>query len=208
RLQARQARLSERIEVLERANARQSAQIRALSDALSRAGQDRKAAKGSPSRKEARKPAPPAPLIVPSVEQADAARMEAEKNAYTAAWLALKGGRYDEAEKGFRKVLKEYLDGEYADQAWYWLGETLMARKQPEAAIKAFRHVVERFPKSIKRAAAMLRWGDVLLASGKKDAARQRYHQLLREYPDAAVAESARKALRSIESGAVEGGTR
>lgn len=42
-----------------------------------------------------------------------------EKNAYTAAYLALKSGRYDEASKGFESVVKEFPAGEYTDQAYY-----------------------------------------------------------------------------------------
>ncbi len=216
-MEARLAMQAQRIAALEQRDDMREAQIQALSQALDR--QRAKASSAPSPRKQAgRKPSPrPAatklPLPAPAApDPAELARKEAEKNAYTAAWLALKGGRFEEATQGFTALLRDYPDGEYADQAWYWLGESRAARKEMKQAARAFRTVVKQYPKSVKRPAALLRLGDIAREAGKIDRARKRYAQLLKEYPDSPAAGQARRALRLLESSrndpSPKGGTR
>ncbi len=134
------------------------------------------------------KPAPRAATAIQPVEE--------EKNHYTAAYLALKSGRYDEAVKGFRKLLSAYPKGEYADQAWYWLGEGLYAEHQPKQALAAFRRVAIHYPKSAKHAAALHKLGLLYQQMSRSRDAKAVLQQLIREYPDSAEADQARAMLK------------
>lgn len=128
-----------------------------------------------------------------------ASTVETEKNAYTAAYLALKSGRFDEASKGFNEQLDSYPDGEYADQAWYWLGETRYAQQAYAMAGNAFKYVINNYPKSVKYDAALLRLGNVSKVLKRNDDAIKYYNRLINEYGDTKSAEQAREALARMQ---------
>jgi len=121
---------------------------------------------------------------------------EEEKNHYTAAYLALKSGRYEEATQGFRDLLKTFPKGQYTDQAWYWLGESYYAQHKLKQAITAFETVAKHYSKSAKHAAALLKLGLAYQDASRPKNARSMLQQLIREHPDSAAAEQARRQLR------------
>ncbi len=201
------ATLNDRMAALEQQLQMQQAQIRALSDALENirsrppeirpkpAPAARPAATGD-SRVTAIKP----PTVKTGTDKPDLQHREAEKNAYTAAYLALKSGRYEEASQGFAELLKGYPKGEYTDQAWYWLGESLFAQHAEKAAINAFGQVVEHYPDSVKHAAALLKLGQLQQAQGHAKKAMAFYQRLIHEHPDSTAAEQARSALAAMRA--------
>jgi len=126
--------------------------------------------------------------------------VEEEKNHYTAAYLALKSGRYKEATRGFLSLLKTFPKGEYVDQAWYWLGESYYAQRKRKQAIDAFDTVVVHYPKSPKHAAALLKLGLAYKDISRTGDARAILQRLIREHPDSAAAERARRQLKSARS--------
>ena len=130
-----------------------------------------------------------------------AAHAEAEKNAYTAAYLALKSGRFDEASKGFNEQLDAYPQGEYADQAWYWLGEARLAQQALENAHNAFKYVADHYPESVKHASALLKLGQLSEMEEKNGAAVEYYNRLIKEHSESSLAEQAREALVDLRKG-------
>jgi len=137
----------------------------------------------------------PAPVI-PAVDRA--ALAEAEKNAYTAAYLALKSGRFDEASTAFNKQLDLYPNGEYADQTWYWLGETRFAQGDHAKAHNAFKYVADHYANSVKHAAALLKLGQIAQQQNKHLDARNYYQRLIQSHADSSLAEQARAALSNL----------
>jgi len=123
---------------------------------------------------------------------------EEEKNSYTAAYLALKSGRYDKSTQGFRHLLKKFPKGEYTDQAWYWLGESYYAQHNIKQTIHALETVVRRYPKSAKHAAALLKLGLAYQDASRPKNAKSMLQQLIREHPDSAAAEQARRQLNNL----------
>ncbi len=133
------------------------------------------------------------PVVAPPVQ-----RGEEEKNHYTAAYLALKSGRYKEAIRGFRHLLRSFPKGEYTDQAWYWLGESYYAQHRLKKAIDAFETVVMHYPKSPRHAAALLQLGLAYKAVSRIGDARAIFDRLVREHPDNATAAQARRQLKDM----------
>lgn len=123
-----------------------------------------------------------------------------EKNSYTAAYLALKSGRYEEASAGFRELLKENPKGEYADQAWFWLGESYYALKKNKEAIDAFNKVAADFPDSAKHPAALLKLAMAYQESGRKSDARAALQKLIKQHTETNAAEQARDMLKKMDS--------
>jgi len=121
-----------------------------------------------------------------------------EKNAYTAAYLALKSGRYDEASSGFVKVIKAHPQGEYTDQAYYWLGESLVALLRNSEALESFTVVANQYPKSAKHAAALLKIAAVYKSMKQIGKSRVALQRVIKEYPDGRTAERARAELKAL----------
>ena len=124
----------------------------------------------------------------------------AEKNAYTAAYLALKSGRYDEASSGFSDVVKIYPNGAYTDQAYYWLGESLVAQRRNKEAEAAFSTVIHKYGNSPKHVAALLKLAAVYQSLGQDGDAKATLARVIQDYPDSKSAERARMQLNSMSS--------
>lgn len=140
--------------------------------------------------------------IVPKIDRE--ALAEAEKNAYTAAYLALKSGRFDEASNAFNQQLDLYPNGQYADQAWYWLGETRFAQGDHDKAHNAFKYVADHFPNSVKHAAALLKLGQLAQSQNKITEARAYYQRLIQKHADSSLSEQARATLSNLPASSVE----
>jgi len=123
---------------------------------------------------------------------------EEEKDHYTAAYLALKSGRYEEAINNFRDLLKAHPNSAYSDQAYYWLGESYLAQNNTPRAIGNFEWMVSNYPESTKHAVAMLRLGIAYQTQGRTTEARDLLQRLIKTHGDSPAAEEARVLLQSI----------
>jgi len=124
----------------------------------------------------------------------------AEKNDYTAAYLALKSGRYDEAIASFQTFLHVYPSGEYADQAYYWLGESLLAKGEASSAVKAFHSLTKKYPKSSKYQAGLLKLAVAYQQAARLGDAKAVLQRLIDEDPDSKAAERARSRLSALNA--------
>jgi len=125
---------------------------------------------------------------------------ESEKNAYTSAYLALKSGRYDEASYAFKLLLLKHPQGEYADQANFWLGESYFAQQNMKEAIKAFKNVANNYPDSAKHPAALLKLATAYQESNRKGDAKAVLQRLINQHPESNAAEQARTRLKALET--------
>jgi len=134
------------------------------------------------------------------VVQAKVDYQPAEKNDYTAAYLALKSGRYDEAITSFQTFLNVYPSGEYADQAYYWLGESLLAKGEFLPAVEAFNALTQTYPKSSKYQAGLLKLGIAYQQAKRLGDAKAVLQRLINEDPDSKAAEHARARLSALKT--------
>jgi len=124
----------------------------------------------------------------------------AEKNDYTAAYLALKSGRYDEATASFKTFLGIYPNGEYADQAYYWLGESLLANGKFLAASEKFQTLTKNYPKSSKYQAGLLKLGVAYEQVKRLGDAKAVFQRLIEEAPTSKPAKDAKAHLSALTS--------
>ena len=115
---------------------------------------------------------------------------------YRKSFEALRAGKHQEAEQGFKEFLRAYPGHELADNSQYWLGECFYDRKDYAQAVREFRRVIERYPNGNKVPDALLKVGFSYLALGSPEAGRQTLSQLQRSYPrhEAAVLAASRLA--------------
>ncbi|MDQ6955516.1 MAG: tol-pal system protein YbgF [Mariprofundaceae bacterium] len=129
-----------------------------------------------------------------------AAYQPAEKNDYTAAYLALKSGRYDEAIVSFQTFLGAYPNGEYADQAYYWLGESLLANSKFLAASESFQILAKQYPKSSKYQIGLLKLGITYEQLKRIGDAKAVWQRLIEEAPQSKSAKDAKLRLSGPQS--------
>lgn len=125
---------------------------------------------------------------------------EDEERAYLAAFELLKQGRYQDAIRDFNTFLQRYPQGEYADNAQYWLGEAYYVSRDFPNALQSFRKLVKMHPQSTKLAGALLKIGYINYEQGEYDQARAALTRITREFPESSAAGLARQRLQRMDT--------
>lgn len=138
---------------------------------------------------------PPAPagLAVPP-----AAAAAAEKAAYDEAFAALRDGRYAESARRFQGFLADHPQGELADNALYWLGESYYVTQNYRIALDTFNDLLARFPGSAKAPDALLKVGYCHYELKEWPQAEQVLNEVVRLYPEQTVGKLAQGRLRAL----------
>lgn len=139
-------------------------------------------------------PAPPASPIGANTRAASAA----EKASYTKAYDLLAKGNNAEAVNLFDQFLRDYPDGPFSDNAWYWQGEAKYADRNFDNALYNFSVVVEFFPNSPKVPDSRLKIGYALYEQQRYGEAKQVLTAVTEDYPGRSAAVLARKRLQQM----------
>ncbi|MDH3602876.1 MAG: tol-pal system protein YbgF [Candidatus Tectomicrobia bacterium] len=124
---------------------------------------------------------------------------EAADRLYQRARKEYKAGNYEVAIVLFKQLLRQHPQTSLAGNGQYWLGESLYAQQQFEAAIVAFDEVVQKYAKNSKVPAAILKQGYAFDALDDKRNARFFLQQVQRKYPDSPEAQQAEKRLKELQ---------
>lgn len=117
---------------------------------------------------------------------------------YQAAYRDYQRGNYDLAIEGFRDFLESNASSELADNASYWIGESLFSQKKYRDAIEQFDSVVTRFPRSDKVPGALLKKGYAYINIGERAQGVVQLQYVLHEHPRSQEASLARQKLRQL----------
>ncbi len=141
-------------------------------------------------------------LVAPAASLAADARSETPESeaAYRDAFALLKAGQYDQSIKGFTSYLQQYPNGQYADNAQFWVGEAYYVTRRFEPAITQYQNLIANYPESQKQAQARLKIGYSFDELGRRDEAAQILIQLMRDYPDSAAAQLADQRLQRLRA--------
>lgn len=122
-----------------------------------------------------------------------------EENAYLAAFDKLKAAGYDDAIAGFKDQLARWPQGQYADNAWYWMGESYYVKRNYDAALEAFRSLLDKFPSSPKAPDALLKVGMAQAEKKQTAEARATLQKVVSDYPNTNAASLARQRLDQLK---------
>lgn len=106
------------------------------------------------------------------------------KTLYDDAYQHYLSGDYEQAATTFERYLETFPDGEDADSAQYWLGESYMGQGRFRTAIDELERVAERYPESDKIASSMLRIGVAHIELGERERGNEMLLRVRQEYPD------------------------
>lgn len=121
-----------------------------------------------------------------------------EQASYDTAFDALREGRYAESARRFSAFLEQYPQGELADNATYWLGESYYVTQNYQIALDTFRSLLANFPQSAKTQDALLKVGYCLYELKQWGAAEAALNDVVTRYPGSTVARLAQGRLRAL----------
>jgi tol-pal system protein YbgF len=147
-------------------------------------------------------PGPPAPdgngASMSEVTVAPPATTENPLEVYQAAYRDYQRGNYDLAIGGFRDFLSRNASSDLADNASYWVGESLFSQKKYREAIQEFDSVVTKYPKSDKVPGALLKKGYAYISLNEKAQGIVQLQYVVHEHPQSQEAALARQKLKQL----------
>jgi len=117
---------------------------------------------------------------------------------YQAAYRDYQRGNYDLAIEGFREFVQNSPKSEMADNAAYWIGESLFSQKNYREAIEQFDSVVTKYPKSDKVPGALLKKGYAYISLGERAQGIVQLQYVVHEHPRSQEASLARQKLKQL----------
>ncbi len=148
------------------------------------------------------KPAPGPSASVPTapVAPADGSAPRSEREAYQAAFDAMRRREFDESIRGFRQLIESYPNGQYTPNAYYWIGELhLAAQSEPEQARQSFMQVVSLYPDHQKTPDALYKLGVVYHSLGDIPTALEYLNKVQQQYPGTSAAGLAAKYAAELQ---------
>jgi tol-pal system protein YbgF len=121
-----------------------------------------------------------------------------EQASYDTAFAALREGRYAESARRFSSFLEQFPNGDLADNATYWLGESYYVTQNYRIALDTFKSLLDRFPQSAKAADAQLKLGYCHYELREWNEAEAALNLVVQRYPDTTVARLAQGRLRAL----------
>lgn len=122
-----------------------------------------------------------------------------ERASYESAFDALKDGRYAESARRFQNFIERFPRGDYAPNAYYWLGESYYVTQNYAEALATFEGLLERFPDSTKAPDALLKSGYCHYEMRQHARAEAVLREVVQRYPDTTVSRLADGRLRALE---------
>ncbi len=156
----------------------------------------------APTRVARQAPNDDAALVAPAAAVAAGSRSETPESeaAYREAFGLLKAGQYEQSIKGFSRYLQQYPNGQYADNAQFWVGEAYYVMRKFEPAIAQYQKLINNYPDSQKQAHARLKIAYSFDELGRSEQAVQMLTQLKQQYPDSSAARLADERLQRIRA--------
>ncbi|HUP48864.1 MAG TPA: tol-pal system protein YbgF [Thermoanaerobaculia bacterium] len=132
----------------------------------------------------------PAPIIAPAGDN--------PIDVYQAAYGDYQRGNFDLAMAGFRDFIEQNPNSDLADNAAYWIGESLFSQKKYREAIAQFDSVVTQYPRSDKVPGALLKKGFSYLSLNERAQGIVQLQYVVHEHPNVPEAALARQRLRQL----------
>jgi tol-pal system protein YbgF len=130
---------------------------------------------------------PPAPAPVTAPPPA--------RELYSQAYADYTRGNYDLAMQGYREYLRYYPDTELSDNAQYWIGESLYAKKLFPEAVEAWDELVRAYPASDKLPDGRFKRAMALERLGRRKEALGEYRAVADRYPNSEAGRKAKERL-------------
>ena len=140
------------------------------------------------------------PVTTPPPATAGGGQPLTERDAYTAAFEAMRARDFEASMQGFQTLIQNYPNGQYTANAYYWIGELyLVANADAEQARQSFMQVINLYPDHQKTPDAMYKLGVVYHNLGDVDTALDYLARTQREFPNSSAAGLAAKYAAELQ---------
>jgi tol-pal system protein YbgF len=140
---------------------------------------------------------PPAVSSAPSIALPPTAGLSPIR-LYDTAFSDYGAGQYTLAISGFEQVLKYFPDAQLADDAQFYIGDSLSHLKRFQEAITAYNLVIQKYPNGDQVEMAYYRRGTAEMQLGRTELARATWEELVKRYPKSTGAELAGQRLKGL----------
>jgi tol-pal system protein YbgF len=138
-------------------------------------------------------PRPPAPVLT----LPDRAGLSPNR-VFDTAFSDYSSSQYATAISGFQEVIKNFPTAERADDAQFFIGESLANMNRLAEAIDAYNLVIQKYPSGDQVDMAYYRRGFVESQMGRTDAARATWEEVVKRLPESQGAQLARQRLAGL----------
>ena len=122
-----------------------------------------------------------------------------EKRSHDQAMAALRAGDFDKAASALGAFVARYPASGYADNARFWLGNSLYGQKNYKDAIAAFRTLVSASPNHPRAPEALLAVANCQIEMKDNKTARKTLDELLKAYPASEAATAGKERLATLK---------
>lgn len=124
----------------------------------------------------------------------------ADARFYQHGLVSLQAGRYGSAQKALQRYVNQAPHGQYIPEAYYWLGDIALLKKQYTQSARYFDALIHRFPDFSMASEAYLKRSVIERALGRRDQARLWLHRVIQHYPGSAPAHLAQFKLKQFQA--------
>ena len=121
-----------------------------------------------------------------------------EYEAYQNGLRLFNGRNFEQAVRAFHELVQQFPGGKYADDAWFWSGDSYYSLADYSAAVSDFEKVLA-FKGSAKADDAQYKMGLAYLKMGKQDKAKDAFRRLIERYPGSEYVSRAEKNLKQLK---------
>ena len=141
----------------------------------------------------------PPQSVQPAGALAATQQSEQERQDYAAAFSLMESRAFADAAAGFRKVLADHPNGQYAPNCYYWLGELSLVQNEIETARQHFVQVVNLYPDHLKVPDALYKLGVIYHRLDDSQRALEHLNRVRNEHPDSSAAGLAQKYAAELQ---------
>ncbi len=138
-------------------------------------------------------PRPPAPVLT----LPDTAGLSPNR-VFDTAFSDYSSSQYASAIAGFQQVIKNFPTAERADDAQFFIGESLVNMNRLPEAIDAYNLVIQQYPNGDQVDMAYYRRGFAESLMGRTDAARASWEEVVKRFPNSQGASLAKQRLAGL----------
>lgn len=134
-----------------------------------------------------------------AIEPLSSNSVVSEEDYYQQGFNFLKESQHPEAVVIFKQQISSYPKGERADDAYYWIAESMYVNRKPNLAKENFKAIIQGYPKSERLPDAMLKLAYIEQEQGNIIEARILLQEIMQFHPKSDAALSAKKRLAEIK---------
>ena len=137
-------------------------------------------------------PRPPPVLTLPDTAGLSPNRL------FDTAFSDYSSSQYASAIAGFQQVIKNFPTAERADDAQFFIGESLIFMNRLPEAVDAYNLVIQQYPSGDQVDMAYYRRGFAESSMGRTDAARASFEEVIKRFPNSQGASLAKQRLAGL----------